>query len=235
MSGSAYSIPIELDALLHLRLGPHTCTDEPPSYIDLNLPQVTHTIHDDFFHWINHKLPQPTASSKATLQYLKGIPFDVKVVSTRESPLDHPTYRVHFHFSGCAGMAEVSACLAAHWAHLWYSSEQTRIAAEILTQHRLIPLPTNNADECEYLRFAPAGDWGYAMYDPEHADHAGDDHDKDDVSNQLLALDVAYTEGEEAATRRALRQLEEAFLPQLQSGHCLCQLCAPNIDFHPNP
>src|SRR5688500_5439911 len=60
--------------------------------------------------------------SKATSSVLDYLGIGVTQVLVRgdASGSNPPEWYVQVTFSGCAGMAEVSAELAAHWAELWY-------------------------------------------------------------------------------------------------------------------
>jgi hypothetical protein len=231
MGGSAHNFPVEVDEAISQPVPPQPETGDFAPPVKLNLPKLTRALQKDFLNWLKRKLRHPTESSKAALQYLRRIPFDVAVEAHPRIPADQPRHYVSFSFPGCAGNAEVSARVASHWARLWYATERTRIAEEILIRHKTNAAPRNATDDSDDFLFVPAGDWGYAAYEPEYTE---DDELRDDPSNQRFQLDVAYVEGDHPAALQVLRQIEELFTPQMQAGRCFCQLCDPRFDFHPS-
>ena len=65
------------------------------------------------------RMPEPNEASSDTLTYLAidGIP-SLYLRGEREAGKE-PVWYTQFGFSGCAGMAEVSAAVAFHWAAAW--------------------------------------------------------------------------------------------------------------------
>lgn len=133
---------------------------------------------------------------------------------------------VQITFSGCAGMAEVSAELAAHWAQIWYERNTAHIDERLLIPRGLTPDPSIQ-DPPDTRQFLPLEGLGYALFtnpDPAIMDTEWE-------GSRLFEFDAAvvdplYEEGKVDE----LREIDERYGPLMADGACLCPLCSPDFD-----
>jgi hypothetical protein len=176
----------------------------------------THLVHD-FREWLRSRLPSPSQGTQVPLQYVMDIKPAVYVRGLQHSGEDAPQYNVQLLFSGCAGEAETSARVAAHWAGLWYRAEHERIANAFLRPFGFDPAPYDVARD-EPFAFLPAGDLGYLEL--VSADDAGADAPG-------FELDYAIATAHEGDER--LDRLNALYAHYMRSGKCRCQLCEPDF------
>ncbi len=251
MGGFGYDIPISLDEALivkaqqpkpslcdrrlHREPQPPTPADCYPQFIQLPLPTVTQAIWRDFLEWTEQTTRPPTASTRAALEYLCQIPTEVTISATRAGASDPYKCGLYFRFSGCAGMAEVMSYLVAHWVHLWYGANQARVEREMLGPHNIRTLPLDYRPGHGETQFAPAGAWGYARYWTGGSEYRTvDDFGEETEHPTMFELDVAATDGNDAEALEVLQQLDARFAALMSDGRCLCQICAPDVDFEPD-
>ncbi len=164
-------------------------------------------------------LAEPNEASGQVLEYLeiKGIP-SLYLRGGREAGREVDWY-TQLSFSGCAGMAEVSALVAAHWAAKWAQQELPALDREVFAPFGFIPAPGQTLGWGD--RFLPVAPLGYLRYVP------ADERDDDGL---VFEVDYAVEEAiEDAAERVADASARHAGL--MADGPCRCQLCAP--DFEP--
>lgn len=118
-------------------------------------------------------------------------------------------------YSGCAGMAEVSARVAAHWTDVWYRAHRERITREYLAPFGFRPAPDPAPPT---WAFVPAGEHGYAEYVAEGTELG-------DGTTSRFDLDAAVLEDRDP--RPTLERLERAFGALMADGRCRCQLGDP--------
>ncbi|MGJ8660826.1 MAG: hypothetical protein ACSHXL_02185 [Bacteroidota bacterium] len=78
---------------------------------------LSQRFHDAFLHYLDHVVPSPTQATFSIIEYLKIAKTEVYLRGEEKNGLCE--YYAQITFSGCAGMGEVSAEVAAHWAALW--------------------------------------------------------------------------------------------------------------------
>src|SRR5688500_8220971 len=76
-------------------------------------------------------LPDPWPATTATRAAL-GVGVTTVYLRGEGARDAEPEFTVQVSFSGCAGQAQVSADLAAHWAQQWFARERDRIDAQWL-------------------------------------------------------------------------------------------------------
>lgn len=172
----------------------------------------------EFKSYIRRKVGSPWPATKSILEYL-DIAFRVYARGEREH--DGPTrWYVQLSFGGCAGMAEISSEVAAHWAARWHAEERERIAS-ILTPAGFSPSHHNDAHDD--LTFLPVGEAGYAAFKKEG-------YSEGDVPPTHFDLDMAAVEGNEENAEALLRSLEASWVEFMSDGRCHCQFCDPRFE-----
>lgn len=179
---------------------------------------------EDFAQFLARRISQPWAATQAFLDYLSMDVVSIQVRGEHDPETPGPDWYVQITFSGCAGLAEVSAELGGHWAETWFREECDRISQRFLLPFGFVPgdirpMPGTNP------RFLPLGQAGYALYvgegdaDPEW--EGPKRFELDASATEALALDGHLS---------SLQILDERFGPLMADGKCRCQLCMP--DFH---
>ena len=167
--------------------------------------------------YLARKLPQPHDATREVLNYLEmdGIP-SLYCRGEREAGNDTRWY-VQLGFSGCAGMAEVSATVAGHWAAAWIREELPLVRREILEPFGFTPDDDQAFDWPD--RFLPVAALGYLRYLPA---------EERDEEGEVFEVDYAALEhATESAV--ALRAAGTRYGGPMGDGSCLCQLCDPTF------
>src|SRR5579859_4725835 len=122
-------------------------------------------LRNDFKHFLKKAIPKPHAATKSFLNYL-DIPINIYVRSERKKGSSDFNWYVQFTFSGCAGMAEVSADLGVHWACRWYQENSNRLLKDFFEPFGFVP---DSKQDLSFLdvKFIPMDGLGYAEYDLE--------------------------------------------------------------------
>lgn len=171
----------------------------------------------DFHSFIKSRLPNPSVASKVMLDYLRTAGPNVYLRGELDAQGRRRWY-VQLSFSACAGLADTSADVAAHWAGLWYEANRERIDETLLRPHGFA------AESIELIHgatmFLPVGQGGYAGY--QGAPEDGED--------RYFAIDVAALEADEEEADRVHAWLEANGAALIAQGGCHCQLCAPGFD-----
>lgn len=174
----------------------------------------------DFLHE-RFSSPKPRDSAVLNDYFLQDV---ISVFLRGERQSEKTTqYYVQIGFSGCAGLAETSAELGAHWAEIWYQER-----SEFLMRRFFDPIGfTPTTEESTYRRgqlFAPAGDHGYALFIT--AVGTGGPYGAEDLYPPF-EIDAAIEEqiGQEK-TGELLAQIKSEYMPLLADGKCRCGMCA---------
>jgi hypothetical protein len=167
----------------------------------------------------------PWSSTRSVLDYLR---LDVIYLHVRgdASSGDPPDWYIQLTFSGAAGMAEVSAQLASHWAERWYRAESDDLLASYLEPYGFEPDGRIEPDSSTDI-FVPLGAAGYALFNA--APRAPDDEAY--FESRYFEIDVSAIETlSEAERARVLQTLDEELPRLFPPDTCCCQWCAPNFD-----
>jgi hypothetical protein len=167
--------------------------------------------------YLARELPTPHAASAQIVEYLElsGIP-NLYLRAERE-PGEEPNWYTQMAFSGCAGMAEVSALVGAHWAARWMQEELPIIEREIFLPFGFTPTPGQQLDPGEV--FLPVAELGYLrLVPPEERDESGP-----------FEVDHAVRESLEDTDER-LAAGQDRYAAVMADGRCRCQLCQPAFD-----
>lgn len=165
--------------------------------------------------FLAREIPAPHEASAQIFEYLgmRGIP-SLYLRGEREAGGTAAWY-TQIGFSGCSGMAEVSAAVAVHWAEAWVRRELPGLEREILGPFGFTPTPGQQFDGGD--RFLPVEELGYLRWLPE-ADRNAD--------GLVFEADHAVVEAIENTPER-LQELSARHETLMADRRCLCQLCAP--------
>ena len=174
----------------------------------------------DFRAFVERAFDEPWPSTENVRDYL-----DIGVITTYlrgdRAGNEAPHWYVQFTFSACAGMADTSAEVAAHWAEIWYRRTGDELAAKYFRPFGFTP----DHVEGPSSRFVPLGGLGYAQVIDEA------DTDPEATGSRYFALDYSVLEtfdGEDLT--REWQELDAALSDVRAAGVCLCQFCAPALD-----
>jgi hypothetical protein len=170
----------------------------------------------DFEQWLVQALDKPSVASKVVLDYLGIGGPSIYVRGLRRDAGSKPEFWIQISFSGCAGEAQVSANVAAHWAELWYRSRASALKDDYLVPFGFTPGPYEPVADPP---FVPAGDLGYL--------EATSPEDRARYGEPMFLLDHAQEEAFEGDPR--LQQLESRYAPLMVNPRCHCQICAPGM------
>ncbi len=130
-------------------------------------------------------------------------------------------------FSGCAGMAQVSSEVCAHWTKFWYQEKNSKIE-EILKKYDFeINGKTENFSENEV--FVPAGAAGYAVL------IVNEGSEKELLPPNIFQatyfeVDEAYMEGADEKEFVELNErLNLEYSGAVKDRKCMCGFCKINI------
>jgi hypothetical protein len=167
--------------------------------------------------FLARRMPEPTEASADTLKYLgiDGIP-SLYVRGEREAGQE-PVWYTQLGFSGCAGMAEVSAAVACHWAAIWVREEMPALERDAFQPFGFTPTPGQDLGWED--TFLPVAELGYLRYLP--AEEREDD-------GLAFEVDYAVTEALDDDGER-LADANARHASVMADGRCRCQLCAPHF------
>ncbi|MCC7147111.1 MAG: hypothetical protein IT443_11755 [Phycisphaeraceae bacterium] len=185
-------------------------------------PAELNRLPEEFLLFLNKRIGDPWPATRFVLDYLQDFPIVVYVRGERNAAAANTEWYVQLTFSGCAGMAEISAMAAWHWAHIWFTDNRVDLAERRLVPYGFTPFQ-EQAQEGNDVALLPTPDRGYALFSPCI--------ESDDAeSARLFDIDAAFTE--------ALPDNGEAYLADLRANHgalmsdgrCRCQICSPGFD-----
>ena len=178
-----------------------------------------------FRQWLQGELEAPWPATRVVLEYLEG-PYTELLLRGERSAAEAEA-EAHWYlqtgFSGCAGQAEVSSRVAAHWAGKWYAAEGERVAERLLAPAGFMVTGPDDGLLAETLAFYPLDEGGYALYHEEPSPWFDDDGEEHELH---FEVDDAALETCPGLSRRLLR-LEAERAAEMADGLCRCQLCRP--------
>jgi hypothetical protein len=158
-------------------------------------------------------------STTSILGYL-DIAFELFIRGEREGEYPAEWY-VQLSFGGCAGLAETSSEVAAHWASKWWAAERETIASLLVPRGFTPTRVTKTGDE---LTFLPVNDLGYVSF-------LKDGYAVDaETPPTHFELDASVDEIDEEGANELRRALERDWVGYMADGRCHCQLCDPAFD-----
>lgn len=177
-----------------------------------------------FTDYVANKFPKPWKATSAILEYLR---LDITNVYVRgeSAGKNPPEWYLQLTFSGCAGMAEVSAELAVHWAQRWYAEREAELLAKYFKPYNFTPNGRIEGAPSPTI-FVPLGAAGYARFEPTPRPV-----DEEYIESRYLEIDASAMETLGDGERETImRTLDEKLPPMLEGGGCRCQLCSPDFD-----
>lgn len=173
-----------------------------------------------FRQFVSDRIPSPWPATQVFLDYLAVDVSEIYLRGDHGAEADRPSeWYLQFNYSGCAGLAEVSAELATHWTGIWWEEARKTLEDEVLNPFGFRPSEKKDPSDRAPL-FFPLPEGGYAGHWPQTADQPQIEYGGFDVDGAVL-------EGQEDP-EAFLRGLEEALRPLAQEGRCRCQMCMPD-------
>ena len=183
----------------------------------IELPQEDFSpLASAFRGFLRRAMPSPWEATRMFMEYLDIPALEVHVRGARAQPV----WTLEFSFSGCAGMAEVSAELGAHWVEKWFEKEAPRIQAELLGPRGFDAAPLERGWAPVFVPFEGMG-YGRRFDEPPDPEVEG---------SRIFEFDYSLTETLELQEELgSLRALDEKFASAGADGKCRCQLCSPEF------
>lgn len=183
-------------------------------------------LQGEFQDFLRRRVPNPWPASKAVLNYFRDVGTSLYFRGEQAPDRSDPEWYIQLTFTGCAGTAEVTAELAAHWAGIWFREDRERIVDTFLAPLGfMVDLPKTEVDT--HSVFVPVGDLGYGLY----VGGSGFEPDPECPGSRLFELDAGLTEMLlEPEEHSALRELDRIYEPITSDGRCRCQLCMPEFE-----
>lgn len=167
--------------------------------------------------YLARRLPEPHEATRQILEYLELDNIPSRYVRGDREPGSEIRWYVQLGFSGCSGMAEVSAAVACHWAAGWIRQELPLVQREILAPFGFQADLSQTFEDPD--RFLPVAALGYLRYVLPEERALGDG---------LFELDHAVVEAVEDA-ETTLAERAAGYDALMADGRCRCQLCDPGF------
>ena len=204
------------DKPVYSDFGDKTFIEVPPG----DLPRKLTT---RFKEYLSERLDKKWPATESFFEYLfPRVGFSVIDVFLRgEKTAEVTQWYVQISFSACAGMADVSALLASHWAEIWVKDDFAYISENIMK-----PEGFNASDELEpfdeAVRYVPVGTDELSVYAAFYPAA-----DADNTSE--FEIDCAWLEQHDDEDELML-DLRNKLELVMADGQCRCQLCMPQYE-----
>lgn len=177
---------------------------------------------DDFRTYVDRAFTDPWPSTMCVRDYLA---MDVVTTYLRgeRSGNEAPGWYVQLTFSACAGMADTSAEVAAHWAEIWFRRDRDALVSKHFLPFGFAPERVDTTGPAKL--FVPLGRLGYALV---HGEEAADSADSEGRNFELDSSVLETLSGVDLT--REWQELDQALTDVRAAGVCLCQFCAPGQD-----
>jgi hypothetical protein len=175
---------------------------------------------DDFRGYLARAFDDPWPATTNVRDYLA---MDVATTNVRgdRSGTGVASWYFQLTFSACAGMADTSAEVAAHWAEIWFRRNRDELASKYFLPFGFTPERADLTGPAKL--FVPLGRMGYAQFNGIE--------EVDDPEVRNFQLDWAVLEPlSEVDLTQDWQELDEALRDVRAAGLCLCQFCAPQLD-----
>jgi hypothetical protein len=158
-------------------------------------------------------------ASRNIVEYLDLDVIRINFRGQKRAQNESTEWCVQITFSGCAGMAETSASLAAHWAELWYLENRTELQKEIFSLSGFYS--SEPEDNTETETFLPLPEGGYAKYfaEPQEMYINGEE------LSFHFEIDDSFLEAQADGGLDLMNKIESEYLTVMANGKCRCQLC----------
>ena len=209
--------------------------DEAGLHIELET-DAFEQINVDFRQFVWAAFPEDVAweSTANFLNYLSMNILEVRLLGFRPAGSEKTEWGMDVVFSGCGGMCDTSARLAAHWAQIWYEATRRELADELLMPLGFTPEDAAaqfiKTPDVEYPKqrnwprqhvcplFVPISRGAYAAYEPEL---------RLDADDSPFNVDCAMLEGLPDGGEQLFAELDQIYGSVLDDGRCRCQFCDP--------
>jgi len=191
-----------------------------------------------FARFLDEEIPEPWVATRILRKnYLRPISFAIYLRGQRDKPNQPYYHYVQLSFSGCAGMADTSSALAAHWAEVWCKKRTEFIETELLRPYQLEPTENPALVLEPEETFIPAGEYGYASFVPAKYRAKQDADDERPVC--FFMVDACWHEAHYAGLGDGanidfefdvVNTLNREYAELMSDGRCRCQLCMPEFD-----
>lgn len=177
---------------------------------------------DDFRKYVDRAFDDPWPSTMWVQEYL-AMNVATTYVRGERSGNETPGWYVQLTFSACAGMADTSAEVAAHWAEIWYRRVGDELASKYFLPFGFTPERVETTGAAKL--FVPLGGLGYGLF------RAGEQASAADPEGRSFELDRSVLETWNGIDlTREWQDLDDALRDVRAAGVCLCQFCAPGLD-----
>ena len=223
MGGSAFLIYGRV-AEERSRVKPGAWTSVGANRRIVTLPtDVVSKLPDAFLADLGRRFSKPWSATATTLEYLQADATTAYLRGDEEAGKGLEWY-VQLNFSGGAGLSEVSAVLAVHWAERWFATQPSALAAAYLEPDGFSPNGRVEPLNAAHM-FVPVGAAGYAIID-----RSSPDGPMLDVDQWALEAIEEFGEDDEIDATAMLDRAYAA-MPSLRSADsCCCQWCTPQLD-----
>jgi len=191
--------------------------DDNRTIIDINQPELNNLV-DLFQGFIKKTLPKYNSATQQFIEYL-----DIKIMSIfirGERFKDKTEWYIQFGFSGCAGMAEVSAELGSHWVNKWIAIEKNNLL-NIFAKNGFQMFDNQNSNDESY--FIPFEKYGYAKIQNTEI------MDEEYEGSKYFEFDQSCLEGLDENDYSKMKNLDKNYKKYYDSKKCCCQICNPEF------
>jgi hypothetical protein len=189
------------------------------TYIKIQNTQLSNEITKKFISFLNATISIPSEATKAILDYLLlGV---MSTAITGEEKNDKTDWFVSFSFSGCAGMAEISAELCCHWVERWFEAKSDE----------LIPIFKSANFECSKINFDNPQNYSFMEVGTRKHGFYSSLFPEEDGSVTYEVDGSVY----ETFDGFEEEDFEEKFQSKMRATYgnnkmeCKCQLCSPEF------
>lgn len=179
-------------------------------------------LKEDFKKFIKQSVPRPHFASEMFFDYMR---MNIMTLYLRGNQTPEKTdWYVQFSFSGCAGMAETSAEIGAHWVEIWLNRERAAVSDFLEKNGFTI---SDRQDAPSGYRFLPFEKYGYCRILDQEEIYEADDAD----GSKYLSFDQGTLEALSENELSQMKALDDQYREYIGDNKCRCQLCEP--DFAP--
>lgn len=179
-----------------------------------------HGLRDDFKKYILRTIPRPHSASGQIIAYLNMKTMTI-YLRANKSP-EKTDWHVQFSFSGCAGMAETSAELCAHWIEIWLQEERDLISDTLFKNGFQVH---DQKDSPSGYCFIPFEKYGYGRILRKDEIYGGEDYE----GSRYLAFDQGSLESIPDKELSGMKELDHKYQKYIIENKCRCQICEPNF------
>lgn len=174
---------------------------------------------DDLRTYVDRAFGVPWPSTMCVRDYLA---MDVVTTYLRgeRAGNEASSWYIQLTFSACAGMADTSAEVAAHWAEIWYRQARDELTSKYFRPFGFAPERVDTTGPAK--RFVPLGRLGYALF---HGDEEAGPADSEDRNFEVDGAALERFNGVDLT--REWQELDAALSDVRAAGVCFCQFCAP--------